>query len=446
MTELTRSHIFRTAWPLILAQAAVPLAGAADTFVLGLAGTTSDLAGVALGVAIFNVVAMSVYFLRMGTTALVSQAAGADDWLRMQAVLVRAVALALLIGAIAFALRGLVIAGGLTVLQGSAPVKAAAAGYVDAVAFGAPAKFAVFALTGWLIGARRTGAMLWVLAIFSAVNIGLDLVFVLHFGLGPAGVGYATAIADWVAAGIGAFFVLGTVVRHGGWHAHALHLADLVEPAAVRELFDVNFNLMLRTWTLLIGFTWFVNAGARQGDAMLAGNHVLMQVIMLWAFVLDAFAFVGEAETGRAYGAGSVRGLRRAFRLVMEMSLVIGGAMALATWILGPAVLTTLVQDEPARNAALAFLPYCAAVPLIGAPAWVLDGVFIGATRGRMMRNAALASLLVYLAADALLASSLGNHGVWLAFLVYYLARAATLAAYYPHLEARVGRTSRGAV
>jgi len=444
MTDLTRSQIFRTAWPLIFAQAAVPLAGAADTFVLGLAGTTSDLAGVALGVAIFNVVAMSVYFLRMGTTALVSQAAGRDDWPRMQSVIVRAVALALLIGVVAFAMRGLMIAGGLAILQGSAAVHAVAAVYVDAVAFGAPAKFAVFALTGWLIGARRTGAMLWVLAIFSAVNVGLDLVFVLGFGFGAAGVGYATAIADWVAAAIGTVFVLRTVAGHGGWHVRAWRLSELAEPSAIRELFDVNFNLMLRTWTLLIGFTWFVNAGARQGDAALAGNHVLMQVIMLWAFVLDAFAFVGEAETGRAYGAGSVRALRRAFVLVMEMSLMIGGAMALATWALGPVVLTALVQDEPARNAALAFLPYCAAVPLIGAPAWVLDGVFIGATRGKMMRNAAIASLLVYLAADYVLAPPLGNHGVWLAFIVYYVARAGALAAYYPRLEARVAPANRG--
>ncbi len=438
MSSLTRGQIFRRAWPLVFANGAVPLAGVVDTFVLGLTGATEDLGGVALGVALFNVFFMSVYFLRMGTTGLVSQAVGAEDRTETQLVLLRAAALGALLGLVVLLARGPIADLGLRILQGEPAVNAKADLYLTIRALGAPATFTALAISGWLIGTGRMVATLWVMFTFSGVNIVLDLVFVLVLGMGPEGVAAATAIADWAALGVGALLVLRAVRAGGGWEAASLTVRALADAGALRRLFDVNVNLMLRTWMLLAGFTWFVNAGARQGAAPLAGNHVLLQIITLWAFVLDAFAFVAEGEAGRAFGRKSVADLRRAFRLTMEQALAAGAVFAVATWLFGPQVLTALIADPAARDAAIAFLPYCAVVPLLGAPAWILDGVFIGATRGAMLRNAAVFALVVYLAADLALSPPLGNHGVWLAFLIYYVGRAAGLAFYYPRIEARV--------
>ena len=437
--SLTRLQVLRRAWPLVFANAAVPLAAAADTFLLGLSGDTTDLGGVALGGAIITIFLWSFYFLRMGSTGLVAQATGRGEEGEGQRILVRALVIAAVLGVVVAALRGPIAAVGLAVMQGEPSVNVKGAEYLTARALGAPAALAVYALTGWLIGVRRTGATLAITVIFSLTNIALDLWFVLGLHLGPAGVGEATAIADWVSVVVGMVFVALAVRARGGWVEGALRPSALLDLAAMRHLFDVNINLMIRTWSLIFGFTWFVNAGARQGTAPLAGNQILQQIIAIWAFVLDAFAFVAEAEAGRAFGRKSLADFRRACLLSAEPAMVAGTAFAVLTFVFGPAVLTRLIADPTARDAAIAYLPYAAVVPVLGAPAWILDGIFIGATRGAMLRNAGIASVLVYLAADFILAPRLGNSGVWLAFLIFYLARAGALGAYLPSLARRIG-------
>ena len=325
--SLTRLDVIKRAWPLVFANAAVPLAGVADTFVLGLSGDKADLGGVALGGALFSVFYWSFYFLRMGTTGLTAQADGAGDRAETQRILLRALAIAGALGLLVFLLRDLIALAGFAILQGEARVEDKGADYLLARAWGTPAALACFALSGWLIGLGRNAATLAIYIAFSIINIGLDLWFVLGLGHGPGGVGAATAIAEWVALLIGLGFMAFVLRGQSGWAAGVLDRAKLLDPAAIRELFQVNVNLMIRTWSLVIGFTWFANAGARQGTAALAGNHVLLQVISVWAFVLDAFAFVAETEAGRAFGRRSVRDLRRSVQLTGEPMLIAGGAI-----------------------------------------------------------------------------------------------------------------------
>ena len=435
---LTRKDVLLRAWPLVFANAAVPLAGVVDTFVLGLSGDARDLGGVALGAALFNIIYWSFYFLRMGTTGLTAQADGAGNETEVQRSLVRALLLAAALGLVVLIARGLVASGGFAILQGAPDVEAKGVDYFFARSWGAPGAFGVFVLTGWLIGLGRSNETLIIHAVISAVNIVLDLWFVLGLGYGPAGVGAATAIAEWTGLVIGLVFVARILSARGGWRDHVLTRSALLDADALKRMVDVNLNLMIRTWTLIIGFTWFTNAGARQGTAVLAGNHVLIQVITVWAFVLDAFAFVAETEAGRAVGRKSVAALRRALRLSAEQALGAGAVFAVLTWAYGDEALTAIIDDVAARDAAIAFLPYCAIVPFLGAMAWIFDGIFIGATRGAMLRNAGIAAVAIYLVADLILSPLYANHGVWLAFLVFYIARAGALAAHYPALEKRI--------
>tara|TARA_R110000868_G_scaffold120773_3_gene320608 strand:+ start:17299 stop:18642 length:1344 start_codon:yes stop_codon:yes gene_type:complete len=430
--------VLRKAMPLVIANASVPLAGVVDTFVLGLSGDKSDLGGVALGGAIFSVFYWSFYFLRMGTTGLTAQADGADDHAETQRIVLRALAIASLLGVTVWLLRDAIAWGGFAILQGEPGVEAKGADYLLARTWGAPAALATFALTGWLIGLGRNSATLAIYAVFSGINIVLDLWFVLGLGYGPGGVGAATAIAEWGGLITALGFCWHALSRQGGWAAGVLDRARLLDAGAIAEMFNVNINLMIRTWSLVIGFTWFANAGARQGTAILAGNHVLLQVITLWAFILDAFAFVAETEAGRAFGRRSLAGLRRAVRLTGEPMFAAGAAFAVLTFLFGPMALSALIEDEEARRAAITYLPWCAMVPLLGAGAWLMDGVFIGTTSGKILRNAGLASVAVYLAADALLSPAWGNTGVWAAFLVFYVARGGTLMLAYPSLEKRL--------
>ncbi len=435
---LTRTAVLARAWPLIFANATVPLAGVIDTFVLGLSGDSSDLGGVALGGALFSVFYWSFYFLRMGTTGMTAQADGAGRLAEVQRILLRATIVAVILGLLVWVFRYPISSIGFTILQGSEIVETKGADYLLARAWGAPAALAGFAISGWLIGLGRNSATLAIYAVFSGVNIVLDFWFVLGLGMGPGGVGAATAIAEWTAALVAIGFALHAIRAQTGWAEHVLNRAKLLDRQALAEMFQVNLNLMIRTWSMVIGFTWFANAGARQGTSALAGNHVLLQIITLWAFVLDAFAFVAETEAGRAFGRKSKDALRRAIRMTGEPMFMAGAAFAVLTFFFGEAALTLVIEDEAARQAAITYLPWCAVIPLLGAGAWLLDGVFIGTTSGKILRNAGLAAVAVYLIADFVLAPAYGNHGVWAAFLIFYVARGATLAVAYPALERRL--------
>ncbi len=435
---LTRKRVLALTWPMIFANALIPLVGVIDTAVISLAGTASDIGGVALGGTVFSVFYWSIYFLRMGVTGFTAQALGADQPRESMRVFVRALLLAMLLGFLFLALKAPVSRLAFEILQGSAAVEAKGAAYVAARFWGLPAALGLFAITGWLIGAGHTRSALMVQSLMAVVNGALDSWFVLGLGWGPAGVAAGTAMAEWAAFALGMVLIVRNFRRYGPLHWQDLATRQLFDPQALRRLFGVNFNLFLRSLFMVVGFNWFINAGARQGDIMLAANQILFQFIVVWAFVLDAFAYTAEAETGRAIGRRSIADLRRAIRLTSEFAFAIAIVFSLLTLAGGGWIIDRIIADANVRETARVFLPFAAAVPVIGVASWQLDGIFIGATRGAAMRNASLAAVLAYLAMDAWLSHAYGNAGVWLAFLSYYIARALSLAVAYPALERNV--------
>ncbi|WP_231739344.1 MATE family efflux transporter [Novosphingobium sp. FSW06-99] len=436
-SPLTRRAVIAQAWPIMVGQASVPLVGVVDTLVIGRSGTASALAGVALGAAIIDLVFWSFGFLRMGMSGLVAQAAGAGDRDEVDALLLRGMVLGLAIGALLWVLTGPIMAAGFFALPPGGAVAGPARAFVAARFYGAPAALGVFAVNGWLIGRRQTRLALVLQLIMNVINVVLDVTLVWHFGLGARGVGLGTAMAEWAALIVGLALALGpggaqplALIRRAGWHV-------LVARDKLARLVAVNRDVMIRTVALLILFTWFANAGARLGAVTLAANHVLMQFVAIAAFVLDAFALTAEERIGHAIGAGARDRFDRALRLTGEFALG-GGALLAALFIAGGAWGVVAITTDPhVRATALAYLPFAAVVPLVGAPSWLLDGVFIGATDGRALRNAAVVSTLGYLACDYAL-RPLGDTGVWLALLLSYGFRAGTLAWRLPALRARL--------
>jgi MATE family multidrug resistance protein len=302
--------------------------------------------------------------------------------------------------------------------------------------FGAPAALGFYAVNGWLIGLGRTRAALACQVALNGVNIVLDLLFVVGLHMGAAGVGLGTALAEWSALGAGLLVATG-VLGPNGVKAVLGRGRALLAWTPMRRLVGVNLDIMVRTLALLVLFTWFARSGARLGAAPLAANHVLMQFVSISAYVLDGFAFTAEHRVGAAAGAGSRPGLLRAIRLTGEFSVAGGALFTLLIFLTGPFLIDLLVRDPGVRAVARAMLPFCALVPLLGVPSWLLDGVFIGAVRGRTLRNAAIAATTAYLLTDAAL-SGLGDAGVWLALLTSYLYRAAALGVALPGLIRRV--------
>ncbi|MEL6258100.1 MAG: MATE family efflux transporter, partial [Pseudomonadota bacterium] len=373
---LTRLRVLALAWPIVLAQAATALTGIVDTAVIGRFGDKTDLAAVAVAAVTFSFVYWGFGFLRMATTGLTAQATGAGRSDEANAVLLRGLLLAGGLGSVLFLLAPALKTAALSAFQAEADVELLSAAYFDARIWGAPAALMGFVVSGWLLGKGRSGALLAFQIVLNGVNAGLDAWFVADLGWGPAGVGAGTAIAEWVALGFGLI-----LVREG--FANPARLADRAKLAA---MFAANRDIMIRTLALLTAFAWFVNSGARIGTAALAGNEVLLQFIAVSAFVLDAFAFVAEKEIGEAYGAGNRQRIHRALRRTSELALTAALAFVLAFYFGGGWIIRTWIADPEARDAALAFLPFCALAPLFGAPAWQLDGAFLGATRGRALR------------------------------------------------------------
>jgi len=421
---LTRSRALALAWPIMLAQVAMATTGIVDTAVMGRYGTAVELAAVGLAAVVFNFLYWGFGFLRMATTGLTAQADGAGDGLEVNAILMRALMLGAGLGVLLVITFPLTSRIALALFQAESAVETEASGYFWARIWGAPAILMGYAISGWLIGTGRTRALLAMQIVLNGVNVGLDYAFVAIWDWGATGIGAGTAIAEWAALGFGLI-----LVRKGLDPG-----PRLLDRAKLLALFNANRDIMIRTLALLFTFAWFVNSGARQGTAALAGNQVLLQFIAVSAFVLDAFAFVAEKEAGAAYGARDRARLRRAMRVTSEIALTCGAAFSLIFWFGGGAVIEAFIADPAARDAALAYLPWCAAVPLIGVAAWQLDGLFLGTTQGEAVRNAGVVAMIAYLASDLLLAPSFANAGVWTAFLLSYAYRAGALALYWPRL------------
>ncbi|WP_305095691.1 MATE family efflux transporter [Croceibacterium aestuarii] len=431
--SLSRRAVFAQAWPIMLGQASIPFVGLVDTAAIGRTGNAAALAGVALGATVISLVFWTFGFLRMGMTGLTAQAGGAGRKSEVDALLVRGLAVGAAIGvallALLWPLRELAFA----LFAGGAETTSEARAYVTMRFFGAPAALAVFAVTGWLFGLGRTRAALVLQLVMNLANAVFDIAFVFGLGMGASGVGLGTALAEWVALATG--LVIVTRIAGAGPVALARRAGseELLERSALAHLFAVNRDLMVRTIALLMLFAWFANAGARLGAVALAAQHVLMQFVNVAAFVLDAFAFTAEARVGAAIGAKSRPRFLRAVRLTSEFSLASAVLLALAFWLAGDWIIALIATEPAVRTTAERFLPYAALVPLIGLPSWMLDGIYIGATRGRALRNAAIAATALYIATDLLL-RPLGAQGVWLALWAAYGFRAAGLALQLPAL------------
>jgi multidrug resistance protein, MATE family len=429
-TSLTHRAVLAIAVPVMISNVSTPLIGIVDTAIVGHYPNPLYIGAVAVGSLIFTFVFWGFGFLRMGTTGLTAQALGAGDKDELASGLGRALLIAASAGVSLVVLQWPIREIAFRLLGASPEVERLARGYFDVRIWAAPASLANYALLGWFIGLGRTDVGLALQLILNLTNMVLDITFVWGLGWDVRGVAFGTTLAEYVAVASG--LVIATRhLRHrigGHWT-----LQRILAPARLRQVFFVNGDIMIRSLALTTVFVWFTSQGARQGDATLAGNSILMQFIAACAFFLDGLAFAAEALVGRAVGAAKREGLKIAARMTTFWAVGVAVVLALVLALLGPLFIDGLTVDTSARAAARAYLPWAAAAPLLGVWAYQLDGIFIGATRTADMRNAMLASLTVFLIAWWLLLP-MGNTGLWAAFYVHYLARTVSLLYYYPAL------------
>jgi MATE family multidrug resistance protein len=418
---------WRLAWPLILSNLSVPLLGIVDTAVVGHLDTPRYLGGVALGAMLMSVIYWMFGFLRMGTTALTAQAFGAADSAETRAALGRAMLLATGLGLSVILVGPLVVTLSERLFAPDREVGTEFQRYLAIRLVGAPAALASMALFGWLLGLQDSRRPLLLMLVTNGINAVLAILLVFGFGMATAGVALATVLAEYGGLGLGLLVARKAWRQQGGWPGWPrIMMLD-----RFRRLLAVNRDLFLRSLMLEAAFLAFTTIGSRQGELVLAGNAVLMNFFTVAAYGLDGFAHATEAMVGRAVGARNRPGFQAAVRAGFANAAVLALLMTLAFAVLGGWGVRLMTGLEGVRVQAMVFLPYIVALPLVSVWAFLFDGVFFGATRTAELRNGMAASLAVFAAFLWLLLPPLGNHGLWLAFLVFLAGRGVILGLIY---------------
>ncbi len=430
---ITHKRVLKIAVPIVLSNATVPILGAVDTGVVGQMGLAAPIGAVGIGAVILSTIYWIFGFLRMGTTGLAAQARGSGDTAETGALLTRGLLLGGAAGLFFILAQVAVFAGAFALSSASPEVEALTRDYLEIRIWGAPATIALYAVTGWLIAVERTRGVFVLQVWMNGLNILLDLWFVLGLGWGVEGVAVATLIAEWTGLVLG-LWLCRDAFGGNQWR----DWARIFDPARLRRMMQVNTDIMIRSVLLTGSFTTFLFVGADLGDVTLAANQVLLQFLEITAFALDGFAFSAEALVGGAVGARDRYQVRRAS--VMASQWGVGGALLLgATFFLaGPALIDLMATAPEVRIAARDYLIWAALAPVIGIASWMFDGIYIGATWTRAMRNAMVQSVAIYVLALFVFVPTLGNHGLWAALMVLNIARGLTLGLRYPRLEAQV--------
>jgi MATE family multidrug resistance protein len=418
----THRRVWALAAPMILSNISVPLVALVDSTVIGHLPHAHQLGAVAVGASLYTFLAWAMGFLRMGSTGFAAQAAGRGDGAALRQILLQglllAIGLAVVLGAVGVPLSGVA----LHFMQPSAELDHLTREFFHTRLFGLPAALASYALVGWFLGTQNARAPLAILLSTNLVNIALNLWFVLGLEWGVVGAARASVIAEWTGA------LIGLLMTRKALRAYPGHIAwaALKMWQSWRPLLAVNRDIFIRSLALQSVFFLITVQGTRLGDATVAANALLLNGLLLTAHALDGLAHAVEALCGHALGARDRDALRRSLVVACGWSLLASLGFAALFLFAGHLFIEMQTDIQSVRDTAFIYLPYLAVLPLIAVWSYLLDGLFIGATRAREMRNGMLLTVALVLPFGWALQGG-GNHGLWITFLLFMLLRSLTL-------------------
>lgn len=423
--------IFVIALPIVLSNITTPLLGIVDTAVLGQLEAPHLIGAAAVGASIFSMLFWAFGFLRMGTTGLTAQADGARDDAEVKATLLRALTIGFAIGIVLIVSQSFISTLTFTIYPASELVESSAKTYFDIRIWSAPATLANYALLGWFIGLGRAHIAFFLQLFLNGLNIILDVYFVMGLQLGVEGVALGTVLAEVAAALAG----LTVAAWSLGWPRFPLPWYRLRDIPALKRAVAVNTDIMIRTLCLLFAFAFLTAQSAGADDITLAANAILLGFLHISSYFLDGFAFAAERFVGKAVGAGRRDDFYAAIFTSSLWAGIFGTALGAVFWIYGSAIIDLMTVNETVRETAKHYLFWAALTPLFGFACFQLDGIFIGATQTKDMRNMMIVSLAGYLASWAVLFPHFGNHGLWAAVMIFFVIRALTLLWCFPKLD-----------
>tara|TARA_Y100000588_G_scaffold143711_1_gene157675 strand:- start:23274 stop:24620 length:1347 start_codon:yes stop_codon:yes gene_type:complete len=423
--------IWILSWPTILSNLTVPLLGAVDTAVMGHLPDASYIGGVAIGSMIFSFIYWGFGFLRMGTVGFVAQAKGSKNLNEVRAVLARALLIGITISLVLIFLQDVIKYFSFMLVVGEVKVEYFAEKYFDIRIWGAPATLANYGLLGWLLGMQYVRMALVIQLFINSLNIFLDLIFVFKFNWGVEGVALATALSQYSGFILGLILILLKLKKIGGKWKRSI----IFDKTALSLAVKVNRDIFLRTLALILSWSLVTWTSAGLGTTVLAVNAILMNFQSFLAHGLDGFASATSALVGESLGAGDKKELRRNVIAATIMAVIVAGIYTIVYLIIGNSLVALFTNIDELRDYSSNYLVWIFLSPLISVWAYQLDGIFIGATLSKEMRNAMILSATIYCLCMGILPYEYGNHGIWLSIMLFMVVRALTLIYYYPRVE-----------
>ncbi|MGS0689579.1 MATE family efflux transporter [Shewanella sp. 30m-9] len=422
-------QLFALALPMILSNITVPLLGLVDTAVVGHLSNAYYLGGVAVGSTIITLILWLLGFLRMATTGLVAQAYGANDTQQQFKLLVQAASLALLFGIAAIALQWPILNLAMAMSDASVEVERYCREYFQVRIWSTPFALMNLVMLGWLLGRQQPKAAMWQLIIANLANIVLDILFVLVFGWGVKGAAFASVIADISGFLVALTMVRGQLNKLGGFKL--FHVVKQLSLQSYGKLMGLNTDIFVRSLCLQLSFAFMTFYGAGLGDNTVAANAVLLNLLLLISYALDGIAYYAEAEVGRAYGQKNSRLMQESVTLAWAWSAIAALGFTLFFALAGSHIIALLTSISEVKEVAEQYLIWVIFLPLLAFGSYLFDGVYIGAAKGKVMRNSMILSTFGVFFPVWYLLEPQGNFALWAAMSSFMLARSASLSLHY---------------
>jgi len=426
--NITKSYLFKLSIPIFFSNIAIPLVGLVDTGLMGHLSSGKFLAAISIATSVITMIFWSFGFLRMGTVGLVAQSLGKDDWNEITLIFLRNLIIAFLIGFFLMTLKSPILFLIEHFFKTSQETQLLINKYISIRLLSAPAELILYVLVGLFLGLQKTKIVSLVVSIFCIGNIILSSIFVIHLNLEITGAAAGTVISAYITIGIFLFF---TYFQLKNKFSGILTTSKIFSIGKIFRLFNINFDIFIRTFFLTFSFLWVTYQSAKLGENYLAANTILMQFIMLASFLLDAYAFSTEAVIGYTVGKKSEKSFLQAVRNSFQLSIFSGLIISLIYLFFFKFIVSQLTDLDYLKYLTFNYFIWIVIIPPIASLCYQFDGIFIGASQTAEMRNGMVLSVIVFIISSHFLVNNFANHGLWMSLFLFMLIRAITLNYYF---------------
>ena len=434
MQEPSISYILKLSIPIFFANLAIPMVGIIDTALMGNLGNLSYLSATSVAANLFSMIFWSFGFLRMGTVGMVSQANGKEDFNEITNIVSRNLLFVLIISIILIIIQNYILYISLRVFELSIATQELYKEYFKIRIYSAPGELTLYIITGLFVGLQKTKISSIAVGFFSILNIVLSIILVTKFDLNIKGVAYGTLFSALITSTI---FLIYTFIYLGKITRIALNFDEIFNISKLKNIFNINFNIFIRTILLTFSFLWFTFLGTNIGEEYVAANTILINLVFLSAFILDAYAFSTEGMVGYSLGKNNLSLFKKILKNSFILSSITGFVISTIYFLFNDFAINLMSDIEEVKKLSSSFIIWLIILPFIASFCYQFDGIFIGASQTQELRNAMMFSVFFYLVISIVLTKYYSNTGVWISLCIFMILRALSLLYYLKNILIR---------